>query len=118
MPVRSWVLAAALCWSASAGAVTCYVVIDRNDNVLYRSSMPPVDMSDNGVPARERMRQRGESLMFGDFDSCPGITFLTGAGGTSMLRLDEVVGGMPATGLGGTRTDAAVPPPSATTRRR
>jgi hypothetical protein len=103
--------------AGSAAAVTCYVVMDRNDNVVYRSTVPPVDLSDQGAAARERMRQRGEYLMFGDYDMCPGITFFTGAGGSKGLALDEIVGGMPAlpaaggaSPVRGVDPNAAVPP--------
>lgn len=88
-------------WSASAIGVTCYVVMDRNDNVTYRSTLPPIDLSDAGAAARERMRQRGEYLMFGEFDTCPGVTFFTGAGGSKALELDQVVNGMPALPMNG-----------------
>ncbi len=100
MPIA--VLAACMiAWSAAASAVTCYVVYDRNDNVVYRGTTPPVDLSDKGAPARDAMRRRGEYLMFGDFDKCPGVTFFTGAGGSTGLSLDEVVMGMPAMPMNG-----------------
>ncbi len=100
MPIA--VLAACtIAWSAAASAVTCYIVYDRNDNVVYRSTTPPVDLSDKGAPARDAMRRRGEYLMFGDFEQCPGITFFTGAGGSTGLSLDEVVMGMPAMPMNG-----------------
>ena len=95
------VAAAGFAWSASAAAVTCYVVMDRNDNVVYRSNVPPVDMSDRGSAAREAMRQRGDYLLFGDFESCPGVTFFTGASGSRALSLDDVVMGMPAMPMAG-----------------
>jgi hypothetical protein len=111
MTLRAWCIglatAAAATWAGTAGAVTCYVVMDRNDNVIYQSSVPPVDMSEQGAAARERMRQRGEYLMFGDYESCPGVAFFTGAGGNKALALDEVVNGMPARGA------ARMPAPTA-----
>ncbi len=90
---------ALVAYAACAAAVTCYVVTDRNDNVIYRSTHPPVDLSDQGKPARERMRERGEYLMFADMELCPGVTFFTGASGSRGLALDEVVNGLPATSL-------------------
>jgi hypothetical protein len=110
---RTWIraaLAAAIAaMAAPAAAVTCYVVMDRSDNVIYRSTVPPVDLSDQGKPARERMRERGEYLMFGEFEQCPGVTFFTGAGGSKGLALDEVVNGMPAlpTASGASQGDGA-----------
>jgi len=44
--------------AANANAMTCYIKYDRNDNVVYRDSRPPVDMSDNGTAARAAMRRR------------------------------------------------------------
>jgi len=82
-------------YAASAVAVTCYVVTDRNDNVIYRSTYTPVDLSDQGKPARERMRERGEYLMFAEMELCPGVEFFTGASGSRGLALDEVVNGLP-----------------------
>jgi hypothetical protein len=103
----------AFAWSASASAVTCYQVFDRNDNVVYRSTVPPVDLSDKGAAAREAMRQRGEYLMFGDFDKCPGVAFFTGSGGSSGLSLDDVVMGMPAMPMNGGVSPAKGPNPNA-----
>ncbi len=73
--------------SAHAQTITCYVVIDRNDNVIYRSTTPPVDMSERGAAAREAMRRRGELLMFVDYDKCPALEFITGAAGTVNIDL-------------------------------
>ena len=38
--------------AADARAVTCYVVFDRTDNVVYRDTFPPVDLSDAGKAQR------------------------------------------------------------------
>ena len=41
-------LGAALAFAASAGPVaasTCYVVLDRGENVIYQGTQPPVDLS-------------------------------------------------------------------------
>ncbi len=117
MNVRSIGLAAVavagFAWSASSAAVTCYVVMDRNDNVLYRSNVPPVDMSDQGSAAREAMRRRGDYLLFGDFESCPGVTFFTGASGSRALSLDDVVMGMPAMPMAGGVSAVRGPDPNA-----
>ncbi len=79
------VAALALGGATAAQAVTCYVVFDRNDNVIYRDIFPPVDMSDRGIPQREEMRRRGEYMMFVDVDRCPQVEFLTGSAGESAL---------------------------------
>lgn len=81
--------------AGSVQAFTCYVIYDRNDNVSYQGTSPPVDMSDQGAPQREAMRRRGEHLIVMEADRCLPIVFFTGLGGSSTLRIDEVVGGMP-----------------------
>ena len=92
-------LAAALLLAAGApgpaGALTCYFVIDRNDNVIYRDTLPPVDLSDQGTAERERMRQRGEQLISMESDRCPALEFFTGNAGSSAVNVDQVVAGVP-----------------------
>jgi len=75
----------------AARAVTCFVVFDRTENVVYRDVFPPVDLSDAGKAEREAMRQRGEFLMFMDAEQCPRLEFLTGAAGNIALRLDDTL---------------------------
>jgi len=91
-------LAAALAVAAvapgAARAFTCYSVIDRNDNVIYRDVLPPVDLSDQGAAERERMRRRGEHMIAMESDRCPSIEFFTGNAGTSALNVDQVVAGV------------------------
>ena len=65
---------------------------------------PGADMSNAGYPERDALRARGEHLTFGDVDKCPTVVFLTGAGGTSDLRVDEVVAGMSARNIAGTQS--------------
>lgn len=97
MPVRSarpTACAAALALALAAPvaeAVTCYVVMDRSDNVIYRDVVPPVDLSEAGAPAREAMRQRGEFFLFHESDICPRVEFFTGTAGNVALRLDEAL---------------------------
>jgi hypothetical protein len=74
---------------------TCYMVYDRKDNVIYRETQPPVDMSDRGAAEREAMRQRGEYLMFIETDRCPSLSFVTGASPADLISFDES-GGIPA----------------------
>jgi hypothetical protein len=84
--------AAALGLAASdARALTCYVVFDRTDNVIYRDTFPPVDLSDAGKAEREAMRKRGEFLLFMDVDQCPRLEFITGAAGNVALKLEETM---------------------------
>jgi hypothetical protein len=81
--------------SPAAGAFTCYMLYDRNDNLVYRDTISPVDMSDQGASARESMRDRGDYLVVADADRCPPVTFVFGAAGSSTLSVDSIVGGMP-----------------------
>ena len=86
---------AAAAASAPAAALTCYFVIDRNDNVVYRDTYPPVDLSDQGAAERQRMRTRGEHLISMESDRCPSIEFFTGSAGSPSLNVDQVVAGVP-----------------------
>jgi len=97
----AWCIAAA----TPAHAVICYVIYDRNENVIYQNTYPPMDMSNAGYPQREALRARGDHLTFGDIANCPTVVFLTGAGGTSELRVDDVVAGMPARNIPGTSSN-------------
>lgn len=90
-------IAAALAVSAGrAAAGTCYVLFDRYDNVVYRNTVAPIDLSDQGAAAREALRQRGEYLMVLDSDRCAPVSFVFGSAGSTTLSLDETVGGFPA----------------------
>jgi len=75
--------------SADSQAVTCYVVMDRTENVLYRDVYPPVDMSDAGRAERDALRRRGEFLFFMDSEHCPRLEYFTGVAGNVALRLDQ-----------------------------
>jgi hypothetical protein len=93
-------LCAALCAAlglvpAASHAATCFVVFDRNENIIYRDVFPPVDLSDAGKTEREAMRQRGEFLMFLEADQCPRLEFFTGSAGTSGLRLEDTLSPTP-----------------------
>jgi hypothetical protein len=103
-----------------AQAITCFLVYDRNDNLIFQDTFPPIDLSDRGAAERDAMYGRGEHLIEMEADHCPTIQFLTGAGGTSALSVDQVVGGMQASAIptgSGARTRAtaarAAPPPKA-----
>ena len=92
----AWIAAGAglLCSAGPASAMNCYTVLDRNDNVVYRGTVPPVDLSDRGAPEREAMRQRGQHMIAMDSDRCPGVEFFTGSAGSSTLSVDQIVGGI------------------------
>lgn len=83
--------AALALFTLGAQAITCDIVVDRNGMVVYQDVVPPVDMSDRGAAARDRMRQRGEQLMIIDVDQCPSLVFSTIANSASV---DEIVASM------------------------
>ena len=64
------ILAVALAATAAApaNAVICYTLLDRSDVLLYRSSVPPVDMSDAGAAQRDALRRRNQYLMVAEVD--------------------------------------------------
>jgi hypothetical protein len=119
-------IAAGLAVSAgTAGATTCYVLFDRYDNVVYRNTVSPIDLSDQGAAARAALRQRGEYLLVMDSDRCPPVTFVFGTAGSKTLSIDDVVGGFPAehpaTGQASAKTQrrsAATPTPASATPDR
>jgi hypothetical protein len=89
-----------------ANAATCYILFDRYDNVVYRNTVPPIDLSDQGSGARDALRQQGEYLMVMESEHCAPVTFVFGIAGSKNLSIDETVGGFPA------ESHAAAPGPS------
>jgi hypothetical protein len=75
-----------------AEAMTCNIVFDRNDQVIYRDVTPPLDLSDGGARARAAMRQRGEYLMVIDTDRCAQVVPRTD--NSSAASVEDIVGGM------------------------
>src|ERR1700676_2478966 len=117
-------IAAMLAVSAGAAeAATCYVLFDRYDNVVYRNTVSPIDLSEQGAAARAALRQRGEYLLVMDSDRCPPVTFVFGAAGCKRLSIDDGVGGFrvehPTTGQASAKTQrrSAATPASATPDR-
>ena len=83
-----------------AEAMICNIVLDRNDQVIYRDVTPPLDLSDGGSRARAAMRQRGEYLMVIDTDRCAQVVPRTDSSNASSV--EEIVAGMrPYMGRGG-----------------
>ena len=95
MRKRSMVLvccgAALTLFAIGAHAISCDIVVDRTGSVVYQDVSPPVDMSERGAAARDRMRQRGEQLMIIEADQCPRLVFSTISNSASV---DEIVAGM------------------------
>jgi hypothetical protein len=75
--------------AAPASAVTCYRLIDRNDNVVYQDIYPPVDLSDDGAAERKVLRSRGEHMIAMEVDRCPTLHFLMGDAGGQRLDFDQ-----------------------------
>jgi hypothetical protein len=128
MPARSVLASACVAVAATAllvpaaHAVTCFIVMDRNENVIYRDVLPPVDLSDAGKAAREAMRQRGEFFLFHDAEICPRLEFFTGGAGNVALALDQTLAPTTVppkapTAMPGTPAGSSAKPAAATPRR-
>jgi hypothetical protein len=100
--VLTLVCASCIVAASPAHALMCYVIYDRNANIIYQDTYPPLDMSNAGYAQREALRARGEHLTFGDVKACPRVVFLTGSGGTGNLNVDDVVAGMQVGNIPGT----------------
>ena len=112
-------IGATLLLPVSAGAVTCYVLLDRNDNVVYRDSYSPIDLSDRGAAERETLRKRGEHLIAMDVERCPTIDYFTGLAGSRAVSVDQVVDGVPvAAGGSGRPAPGAAPAKGVASKRR
>jgi len=82
---------AALCSVQSASAITCYLILDRNDSVVYRDSSPPFDLTETQSPQRVALRQRGHHLVIAEFDNCYSVGYVTTANGGGTVTVDEIV---------------------------
>jgi hypothetical protein len=103
-PLLSVAVVAAFSCSATAYSLTCHIVLDRADTVIYRDIVPPVDLSERGRAARAAMRQRGEFLLMMEADQCGRFVATTGAAGAGGATVDEIVAGLrsyPGAGGGG-----------------
>ena len=99
-------------FAVGAHALLCDVVIDRTGMVVYQDVVPPVDMSQRGAAARDRMRERGEQLMIIETEQCPRLVFSTIANSASV---DEIVASMrPYVGVTGGMGASARPGASGT----
>ena len=110
----SLLLAALAATSAPAVAGPCFAVIDRNEEVIYQSMLPPVDLSDAGRGAREAMRQRGELLLNFESERCIERVPTTSSG-KAFATVDEIVMGYkgtvarPTTGVTGAAAPGGAP---------
>jgi len=94
----------ALVAATPAAAYECYVIVDRNNEVVYQDPTPPIDLSSDGAAARDTLRARGQQLITLDSQRCPSIDRgrVSGKGGPATV--EEIVAGMrPAVpfGIGG-----------------
>jgi hypothetical protein len=80
-------------FAAPSYALTCYTIFDRNENVVYRDTIPPVDLSDPAA-GRAALQRRGEYLMISDADGCPQVAFVFGSSGSATLSTDEFLNGI------------------------
>ena len=80
--------------SAPAAAFNCYMIVDRNNEVIYQDSVSPVDLSDDGAPAREALRKGGQQLVIMDTDTCPAVDRARIAGKGGPASVEEIVAGM------------------------
>jgi len=80
---------AAAC-ATPARAVTCYLLLDRNDNVVYRDVYPPVDLSEKGDAERRALRARNEHMVAMEVDKCPRLEFIAGAGTGNRIDFENI----------------------------
>jgi hypothetical protein len=93
-PLLSVAIVAAFSCSATASALTCHIVLDRADTVVYRDIVPPVDLSDRGRADRTALRQRGEFMLTIEADQCSRFVATTGGAGAGGATVDEIVAGL------------------------
>jgi hypothetical protein len=82
--------AAAALAAPPAYAVTCYQVLDRNDNVVYQDIFPPLDLSEAGEAERRAMRARNEHMIAMESDRCPRLELIAGPGVGLSINLEEM----------------------------
>jgi hypothetical protein len=85
---------AALALAVPAVAAECYVIVDRNNEVVYQGLTSPVDLSDAGKAARDAMRTRAEQLIAMNTDNCPPIDKARITGNGKPASVEEIVAGM------------------------
>jgi hypothetical protein len=88
------VAVAAAMAAAPVAASNCYVIVDRANEVTYQGPTPPVDLSDDGVAARNALRTQGQQLIAMDTDSCPAIDRGRAGARSTPASVEEIVAGM------------------------
>jgi hypothetical protein len=87
-------VAAALAAMGAIGAATaspCYVILDRNDAVVFRDAVPPFDLSDPKSQDRMALRQSGALLLIAEFDKCDPVGYISPTTGGTTATVDEIV---------------------------
>ena len=80
--------------AAPATASSCYVIVDRANEVTYQGPVPPVDLSDDGLATRNAMRAQGQQLIAMDTENCPPIDRARAGSRSSPASVEEIVAGM------------------------
>lgn len=96
----------------TASAMTCYLVYNKDDVVIYRDIVPPYDLSVTNSPERAAERQRGEQMLFAEFDKCDAVGFISATTGGSTATVDDIVAGIQptiGTRLGGSSATSGAP---------
>ncbi len=94
MRTRGIAFAAALAAIVAAGgaaAAPCYMVIDRNDIVIFRDVVPPFDLSSLKSADLAALRKRGEHLIIAEFEDCRAVGYISPTTGGSTATVDEIV---------------------------
>jgi len=86
--------AALLIASTPAAAFNCYLIVDKVNEVAYQGGFSPVDLSDDGIAARNAMRARGEQLVVMETDNCPSIDRGRTTSARGPATVEEIVAGM------------------------
>jgi hypothetical protein len=81
----------ALCAASLSVATPCYVILDRNDVVVYRDTAPPFDLSSAGATNQAILRQRGQHLLIAEFDQCYSVGYISPTTGATTATVDEIV---------------------------
>lgn len=85
------ITAAFMTVAGPAVAAPCFLIIDRNDVVIYRDLLPPFDLGPTQSPDRAALRQRGHLLLVAEFDRCNPVGYISATTGRTTATVDEIV---------------------------
>ncbi len=89
--IASMVTAAFLAFAGPAVAAPCFLIIDKNDVVVYRDLTPPFDIGPTQSPERAQLRQRGSLLLMAEFEQCNPVGYISPTTGATTATVDEIV---------------------------